>query len=122
MESSTFAYLLFANGYRYEIILKIIVMVWRTFFGLNIAYARPLESDKIMVYIVLILMSFIVATIINTAMVNLAKVRNEDKSDFTSDVLNRMLEGVLILSRFTDKEPATNVLYCNEVAKGLFKT
>ena len=54
----TINYVMLSIGYRYEIVFVLFGIEWGCFIGLNIAYARPLTQNLVMMYLVLALMTF----------------------------------------------------------------
>ena len=116
-------YLLYAIGYRYEIIIAVINLVLNLIVGMNVVYVRPLTQETLIVYMVLTILSMLNASIFNMLLAYLGEVKNKLHFSNLSNInlLNGMHEGLLILSNSTLSEPS-RFLYCNSSALKLITT
>ena len=116
-------YIIFAIGYRYEIIIAGIVLALNLFVGLNVAYERPLSFQVGTIYIFLTFLCMLNATLVNIVLIYIGEVKKKLTVSNSSNInlLNGMHEGLLILSHTNLNEPS-NFLYCNNSAQKLITT
>ena len=68
-------YLLYAVGYRYEIIIASLNLGFNLIVGINVVYARPLIQDTLRMYIVYFFMSMLNASLVNMLFIYLGEVK-----------------------------------------------
>ena len=109
-----------AVGYRREIIIGAINMIFNILIGRRIAYMKPITHDDVFVCVCVFIGYLTSMTLFNMFLIKIGKVNRNLKAMTNQyvNLLNGMHEGLLILSQCS-KNDSYQFQFCNKSAQKL---
>jgi len=112
----SYNYLVFACGQRIDIVFQTVSFATSLFLG-DVAYARPFDTKKVYLYVFLVACCIVFSTQFNMLVHYISNLNTRIRlvNEAHINVMNKMHEGVLILSESTAHKPS-KFLFCNGTA------